>query len=84
MSIKLKTLLDIDSPTRQQIHRSLDHHRKQQRIKNTYQGVLTLPKNFTMDCEGCGKNHYKDNMVIYCEQLFCKWCVEQWTKLKLT
>lgn len=63
-----KIILDIDSPTRSQLKRSLDYHRH---------GSILLPVTIFI-CGGCGKPEETKKAEKYFGDNFCAGCVERW------
>ena len=78
MGKKTRVLLDIDSPTRNQIKKALTHHRMT--------GQLFLPEKYEQErlqardlkCGGCGRDKNNLNLKIYYGEKFCSDCVEKW------
>lgn len=66
-----ETILKIDSPTRSQIKKSLDHHFDEKR-------KIYLPEGYDQKCPGCGGELWKKGREEYFGEFFCQECVDKW------
>lgn len=73
MAIIKRVLFDVDSPSREQISRSLKFHKEEQ---SKFKNGIFHPGGFLKPCEGCGKEEFKPE--LYFGQVFCIDCVQKW------